>query len=63
MAVDQICDELLRSEEFRDKHGEAHLAITQAKMWQEMMAVYTIEIGDVKYLYIKLLGREPDMEA
>eukprot|EP01051_Picozoa_sp_SAG22_P029907 SAG22_NODE_11321_length_490_cov_1.053708_1_plen_66_part_10 len=39
----QICDELLRSSEFRDKHDARRLALAQAELWNELMGAYPIE--------------------
>jgi hypothetical protein len=54
---------LLRSKEFREKQGDERLAITQAELWKSQMKNYKIKLGDVNYLYIKLLGREPDEQG
>jgi hypothetical protein len=60
----QIADELLRSKEFRDKHkSELPVEFEQASVWLAKMGNFLIAKEDVHYLYMKLLGREPDERA
>jgi hypothetical protein len=62
--VAQIADELLRSKEFRDKHkSELPVEFEQASVWLAKMGNFLIAKEDVHYLYMKLLGREPDERA
>ena len=70
VGVAQVVDELLRSEEFRTKYGPTRFQATtipvefaQAARWLDVASRYPVTEKDVRYVYSKLLDREPEPAA
>ena len=70
VGVAQVADELLRSEEFRTKYGPTRfqaatipVEFAQAARWLDVASRYPVAERDVRYVYSKLLDREPEPAA